>query len=54
MSTYSFLIESMIRGYRVYKDIWNDPDCDEVLECKREPGNSNCCAGVNIKYFVWP
>ena len=30
----------MIRGYHVYKDIWNDPD-DEVLECKREPGNSS-------------
>ena len=41
MSTYSFSIESMIRGYHVYKDIWNDPDCDEVLECKREPGNSS-------------
>ena len=24
----------------MYKDIWNDPD-DEVLECKREPGNSS-------------
>ena len=20
--------------------IWNDPGCDEVLECKPEPGNS--------------
>ena len=39
MSTYSFSIESMIRGYHVYKDIWNDPD-DEVLECKREPGET--------------
>ena len=25
----------------MYKDIWNDPDCDEVLECKRKPGNSS-------------
>ena len=41
MSTYSFSIESMIRGYHVYKDIWNDPDCDEELECKCEPGNSS-------------
>ena len=41
MSTYDFSIESMIQGYHVYKDIWNDPDCDEVHECKREPGNSS-------------
>ena len=41
MSTYSFSIESMIQGYHVYKDIWNDPDCDEVLECNCEPGNSS-------------
>ena len=40
MSTYSFSIESMIREYHVYKDIWNDSD-DEVLECKCEPGNSS-------------
>ena len=41
MSAYSFSIESMIRGYHVYKNIWNDPLDDEELECKCEPGNSS-------------
>ena len=29
----------MIRGYHVYKLIWNDCTPGEELECKREPGN---------------
>ena len=41
MSAYSFSIESMIRGYHVYKNIWNNSLDDEELECKREPGNSS-------------
>jgi len=39
MSAYSFSIESMIQGYYVYKDIWDDPSVDEELWCKHEPGN---------------
>ena len=62
MSTYSFSIESMIRGYHVYKDIWNDSD-DKVLECKHEPvnssdpyasnslSNSSEVFGTGLKYF---
>ena len=39
MSSYCFSIESMIRGYHVYKNIWDHPSIDKELWCKREPGN---------------
>ena len=39
MSAYRFSIESMIQGYHVYKNIWDDPSVDKELWCKREPGN---------------
>ena len=32
-------IESMVRGYHVYKDIWDAAE-DELLDCRREPFNS--------------
>ena len=36
---YSFTVNSMIRGYHVYKDIWENPTIGEELICKREVGN---------------
>ena len=53
MSSYCFSIESMIRGYHVYKNIWDDPSIDEELWCKREPGNpSDPYAVAVIKEIV--
>ena len=34
----SFSIESMVRGYHVYSDIWS-ASLDEELVCAREPDN---------------
>ena len=31
-------IESCVRGYYIYKDIWT-PCIGDMLECKREPSN---------------
>ena len=47
--SFTFSIDSMIRGYHVYKDIWTDPDYDEELECVREPGNSSDPLAVAVK-----
>ena len=36
---YTFSVDSVVRGYHEYKDIW-DADIDGLeLPCKREPGN---------------
>ena len=39
---YSFTVSSMtnVRGYHVYKDIWENPAIGEELCCEREVGNS--------------
>ena len=34
-----FTIETMVRGYHVYKDVWN-ADLGEQLSCQREPTNT--------------
>ena len=38
---YTFLIESMIRGYHEYGMIWNNPLVSEELVCERELGNNH-------------
>ena len=38
-SCFTFLIDSFIQGYHVFKDLCTDPDYDEELECVCEPGN---------------
>ena len=40
VSRASFVVDSMIRGHHVYKEIW-DPVNGEVLLCEREIGNSS-------------
>lgn len=35
MATYSFTVESMVRGYHVYSSIW-EAEIDEILPCLRE------------------
>ena len=37
---YNFSLNSAIRGYHIYKSIWN-PAIGDVLICKRESGNDN-------------
>ena len=36
---YTFTVNSMIRGYHIYKDIWENPTIGEELCCQREVGN---------------
>ena len=37
---FSFSVDAMIRGYHVYRDIW-DAAVGEELKCKREIRNQN-------------
>ena len=39
MALSSFAIDSMVRGYNVYKDVWN-ATLDEELPCEREMDNT--------------
>ena len=39
MTTETFSVEAMVRGYHVYQNIW-DADLGEQLSCWREPTNS--------------
>ena len=43
----SFTVEAMIRGYHVYKDIWNSV-LDEELPCQRETGNTSDPFAVGV------
>ena len=38
---YSFAVESMIRGYHEYKNIWENPSEDDELVCEREISNAH-------------
>ena len=39
MLYYTFTVNSMIREYHIYKDIWENPTIGEELCCKQEVGN---------------
>ena len=43
----TFSVEAMIRGYHVYKDIWNAV-VNEELQCQREPFNSSDSFAVAV------
>ena len=43
----SFLCESMVRGYHVYKDIW-DAVKEQILDCQREPSNRHEPFAVSV------
>ena len=47
-SVYSFVVNSMVRGYHQYKDIWHDPIVGEELPCEREVGNPHDPLAVAI------
>ena len=38
MSSSSYVVETVVRGYHVYKDIWN-ASIGQILSCQRERGN---------------
>ena len=38
MASKRFSVEAMVRGYLVYKDVW-EAAVGEELRCEREPGN---------------
>ena len=45
---YTFSVDSVVRGYHEYKDIW-DTDIDGLeLPCKREPGNPQDPSAVAV------
>ena len=48
MALSSFAIDSMVRGYHVYKDVWN-ATLDEELPCEREMDNTADRFAVAVK-----
>ncbi len=44
----SYVLNSMVRGYHVYKDIWNS-QIDEILQCARERHNVRNQFAVAVK-----
>ena len=44
----TFFLESMVRGYHVYKDIWHS-QLNEQLDCERERHNIHDLFAVSIK-----
>lgn len=40
MMAETFGVESMVRGYHVYQNIWDADVGDQQLSCRREPTNS--------------
>ena len=48
----SFVIDTAICGYHVYKDIWPNPIDEEQLTCECEDGNSHDPVAVAIKKLI--
>ena len=48
----SFVIDTAIHGYHVYKDIWPNSIDKEQLTCEREVGNSHGPLAVAIKKLI--
>ena len=49
---YSFTVISMIRGYHVYKNIWESPTIGEELFCEREIGNPKDPLAVAVMKLI--
>ena len=45
----SFVVDSVIRDYHIYKDIWPNPVVEKQLQCKREVGNLHDPIFVAVK-----
>ena len=48
MAEHSFSVNSVIRGYHIYKEGWNAP-VGQVLFCEREIGNCSDPSAVAVK-----
>ena len=48
----SFVIDTAIRGYHVYKDIWPNSIDEEQLTCECEVGNSHHPLAIAIKKLI--
>ena len=51
---YVFSIESVVRGYHEYKDIWDAAIDGLELSCEREPGNPHDPSAVAVKRSAGP
>ena len=51
---YVFSIESVVRGYHEYKDIWDAAIDGLELSCEREPGNPHDPVAVGVKRSAGP
>ena len=45
---HTFSVQSMIRGYHVYKSIWNPASDGKILPCKREVRNPHNPSSVAV------
>ena len=60
MDEVTFILDSCVRGYHVYKDLWNVTP-GETLTCIRERGNRNdvfakrwqYCWAYTLAHFVY-
>ena len=48
----TFVVDSAIRGYHIYKNIWPSPVAEERLQCEREVGNSHDPMSVAVKKLI--
>ena len=46
--TLTFILDSCVRGYHMYKDLWNTT-LGETLTCIRERGNRNDVLAVAVQ-----
>ena len=49
---YYFVVDSKMRGYHVYKEIWPNPIIGEELPCEREIGNPHDLSAVAVKKLI--
>ena len=47
MATFTLTVQTAVRGYHVYKDIWAPAIRDE-LDCRQEPGNEEDSYAVAV------
>ena len=46
---HTFSVKAMVRGYHVYKSVWDAACDDNILPCKREIGNPHDPSSVAVK-----
>ena len=46
---YEFFVQAMVQGYHIYQNIWNAACDGELLNCKRQIGNSHDPSAVAVK-----